>query len=135
MGGYVMEPRLELISLVISICLLLFVLELVRRKRLKEKYSLLWLLMSVVLIVMIAWPRFAIFVRDLCGLISISNTVFLIAVLFITILCIHYSVRISMLSDQTKLLAQELALLKGGRERGNVPAPDRGGDAPQSAAR
>ncbi|MEJ2746231.1 MAG: DUF2304 domain-containing protein, partial [bacterium] len=86
-----MEPQLKLISLAISIFLLLFVLELVRRKRLKEKYSLLWLLMSVVLILIIAWPRAAIFMRDLCGLISIANTVFLIAVIFIVIMCIHFS--------------------------------------------
>lgn len=130
-----MEPRLKFISLVISVCLLLFVLELVRRKRLKEKYSLLWLLMSVVLIVMIAWPRLAIFMRDLFGLISIANTIFLIAVFFITILCIHFSVRISSLSEQTKLLAQELALLKGERTGGNVPTPDHGGKTTQSSAR
>lgn len=115
-----MEPRLRIISLLISACLLLFVLELVRRKKLKEKYSLLWLLMSVVLIMMIAWPRLAIFMRDLFGLISISNAVFLIAVLFITTLCIHFSVRISILTEQTKLLAQEIALLKS-REKAIRP--------------
>jgi hypothetical protein len=122
MGGHIiMEPRLRLISLAISIFLLLFVLELVRRKRLKEKYSLLWLLMSVVLIITIAWPRAATFMRDLFGLISVANTILLIAVLFITILCIHFSVRISVLSDQVKLLAQEVALLKGNRDGKNGP--------------
>lgn len=129
-----MEPRLKLISLAISIFLLLFVLELVRRQRLKEKYSLLWLLMSIVLIMMIAWPRLAIFMRDLFGLISISNTVFLIAMIFIVVMCIHFSVRISVLSDQVKLLAQELALLKAARPPGNAGGSNRqDGAAPPSA--
>jgi hypothetical protein len=107
-----MEPRLRIVSLMISVCLLLFILELVRRKKLMERYSLLWLVMGATLSTIAAWPRAAQFLSRLFGVLAVSNMVFLAAMLFIVVLCIHFSVRISSLSEEMRKVAQELALLK-----------------------
>lgn len=111
-----MELRLRMALLVISAALIVFIIDLVRRQRLKEKYSLLWLMMGLVIIAMIVWPRFGFFIKDMFGVEVLSNMVFLAAMLFIVILCIHFSVRISTLSEQTKVLAQEMAILKNRTE-------------------
>ena len=113
-----MDERLRIASLIISCGIFLFILELVRRKKLKEKYSLLWLLMGVSLTVLVLWPRFGILLKDIVGIGMLSNMVLATSILFIVILCIHFSMKISSLSEQTKVLAQEIALLKDARPRG-----------------
>ena len=107
-----MEIRLRIASLIVSAGLLVFILELVRRKRLKEKYSLLWLLMGISLMAMVLWPALADFLKNIFGILAAANMVLLASVVFIVLLCIHFSVRISSLSEQTRILAQELAMLK-----------------------
>lgn len=109
-----MANRLSIFLLLTSVGLILFIVELVRRRRLKEKYSVLWLMMGIVLVLMIAWPRFGFFLKNLIGVEVLSNMIFLAAMLFIVVLCIHFSMCISMLTEQTKTLAQEIALLKCG---------------------
>lgn len=110
-----MEPRLRIFSIMISVCLFLFILELVRRKKLMERYSLLWLVMGATLTTIAAWPRAAQFLSRLFGVLAVSNMVFLAAMLFIVVLCIHFSVRISSLSKEMREVAQEIALLKTGK--------------------
>ena len=107
-----MAYRLTVLLLVISVGLTLFIIELVRRRRLKEKYSVIWLVMGIMITAMIIWPRFGIALKSLCGIEVLSNMVFLAAMLFIVVMCIHFSVCISMLTEQTKTLAQEIALIK-----------------------
>lgn len=107
-----METRLKIASLITSCGLLLFILELVRRKKLMEKYSLLWLLMGFTLMLIVLWPRLATFLTGVFGILAVSNMLLVASVMFIVILCIHFSVRLSSLSEQTKVLAQELAILK-----------------------
>ncbi len=96
-----------------SLILLLIVFELIRSRRLRERYALLWLLTGVVLLVLSAW-------RD--GLNTIARWVgvstyppailFAVASLFILVVLLHYSTVISKLSDQNSLLAQRIALLE-----------------------
>src|SRR5947209_2611690 len=96
-----------------SFSLVLVVLELIRSRRLRERYALLWLVTGIVLTVLSAW-------RD--GLNTIANWVgvrgyppavlFAVGILFILAVLLHYSTVISRLSDQNTILAQRLALLE-----------------------
>jgi len=96
-----------------SIILLVIVFELIRSRRLRERYALLWLLTGVVLLVLSAW-------RD--GLNTIARWVgvqtyppavlFAVGSLFILAVLLHYSTVISKLSDQSSILAQRVALLE-----------------------
>ena len=98
-------------SLVTSLVAFLFVLELVRRRRLREEYSWLWLLTAGAMVVLVVWYRLLIAITHVVGAVTPLNTLLLCAVLFLFAIAVHYSVIISRLTIQVKNLAQELALL------------------------
>jgi hypothetical protein len=87
------------------------VLELVRRRRLREEYSWLWLLTAGAMVLLVVWFRLLIVITNIVGAVTPLNTLLLCAVLFLFAIAVHYSVIISRLTVQVKNLAQELALL------------------------
>jgi hypothetical protein len=98
-------------ALITSLVTFLFILELVRRRRLREEYSWLWLLTAGVMILMVVWFRLLMIVTRLVGAVTPLNTLLLFAVLFLLAIAVHYSVIVSRLTTQVKNLAQELALV------------------------
>ena len=107
-----MEARVQVVAILGAGVLLLAVLELVRRRRLLERYALLWLLSSVVLLGLAIWRGFLEEIAQALGVAYPPNALFLIAFLFILLLLLHFSVVVSRLADQTKVLAQRLALME-----------------------
>lgn len=95
---------------IISVVLLLLVVELVRRRKLREEYAWLWLLAAVVApAVVVGWPL----VRQVTRLVGADEPVsvlYLAALLFLMVVNIHYSTKISRLTEQVKDLAQAIAL-------------------------
>jgi hypothetical protein len=107
-----METRIQLLAIVASGILLLIVLELVRRRRLLERYALLWLLSGVVLLIL---STFRGLLEDAARVIGVEyppSALFFIAFAFVLLLLLHFSVAVSRLADQSKVLAQRLALLE-----------------------
>lgn len=98
-------------ALVTSLAALAFVLELVRRRRLREEYSWLWLLTAGAMVLLVVWYRLLIVITHIVGAATPINTLLLCAVLFLFAIAVHYSMIISRLTVQVKTLAQELALL------------------------
>ncbi len=111
-----MELRLQLVAVVLTVGLLFIVLELVRRRRLLERYALLWLFSAVVLMGLAAWRGLLESVAALMGIYYAPSALFVIAFGFILVLLLHFSIAVSKLADQSKVLAQRLALLEE-RER------------------
>ena len=107
-----METRIQLLAVAASGLLLLIVLELVRRRRFLERYALLWLLSAAVLLALGIWQNLLEDVSRLMGIIYPPNALFLIAFGFVLVLLLHFSVAVSKLTDQSKVLAQRLALLE-----------------------
>lgn len=105
-----MPTNVQILAIGGSAVLLLIVLELVRRRRLFERYALLWLLSAVVLLGLSVWGGLLETVADTLGVDYPPSALFLIAFGFILLLLLHFSVVISRLSDQTKILAQRLSL-------------------------
>src|SRR5687768_15812858 len=105
-----MPTNVQVVAIVGSIVLLAIVLELVRRRRLFERYALLWLLSTLVLLLLSAWGGLLDTVADALGVSYPPSALFLFAFGFVLILLLHFSVVISRLSDQTKVLAQRVAL-------------------------
>ena len=110
-----MDLRLRVVAL-IAIGILFLVLELVRRRRLLERYALLWLFSAVVLMALAAWRGLLESVAALMGIYYAPSALFVIAFGFILVLLLHFSIAVSKLADQSKVLAQRLALLEE-RER------------------
>jgi hypothetical protein len=106
-----MDTRLQVVAIVGAVGLLLFVLELVRRRALMERYALLWLFSSLVILGLAVWDDALTRIARAMGIISAPNALFFVAVGFILVLLLHFSAAMSRLSDQSKVLAQRHALL------------------------
>ncbi|MGQ9909160.1 MAG: DUF2304 domain-containing protein [Candidatus Flexifilum sp.] len=108
-----MIDRITIFGLGGSILALVFVLELVRRRKLREDYSLLWLATAIVLIVISAYRPL---LDALAGLLNIVTyppaALFAVAVVFMLFILLQYSLALTRLSQENKTLAQQLALLR-----------------------
>ena len=105
--------KIQIIIGALSIALLLFTLELIRKKRLREEYSILWLFTGLAILVFSLSPNFflAKFFSRITGLYYLSAVV-LILFLFLLLIVFHFSVVISKLTDRNTELAQRYALLE-----------------------
>ena len=95
-----------------SATVLFLVLELIRRGRLKERYSLLWLFSSLVLLILSLSRGLLEFLSRQVGIYYPPSLLFLIAFVFLLLITLHFSAVISGLSEKNKRLAQDIALLR-----------------------
>lgn len=107
-----MQARIQLVTILGAAALLLAVLEMVRRRRLMERYALLWLLSAVVLLALAIWSGALAKVSHAIGVIYPPNALFFIAFGFVLLLLLHFSYVVSRLAEQSKVLAQRQALLE-----------------------
>jgi hypothetical protein len=106
-----MDPKLRVIAVGGSVIVFVFVIELVRRRRLKEEYSLLWILTAVALIVLSIWNQLLNDVSDLIGAAAPQSTRFFFGLMFVVLVLLHFSVRISAMERRVTALVQELGIL------------------------
>jgi hypothetical protein len=104
--------RVSIAASVAAILLLVIIFELIRSRRLQERYALLWLLTGVVVLVLAAWRQGLGKLADLLGISYPPSMLFLLTGFFVLVLLLHYSTVISRLSQQNTILAQRLALLE-----------------------
>ena len=107
-----MESRIQVVAVAGAVALLVIVLEMVRRRRLMERYALLWLLSAVVILGLAVWQDALEQLAHAMGILSAPNALFFVAVAFILFLLLHFSAAMSRLSDQSKVIAQRHALLE-----------------------
>lgn len=107
-----METRIQTVSIVVMIGIFGVVLELVRQKRLMERYALLWLFSASVLVALAVWDEGLEQFARAVGIVYAPSALFAAALGFVLMLLMHFSLVISRHSDQTKVLAQRLALLQ-----------------------
>jgi hypothetical protein len=107
-----MDVRIQIVAIVAAGGLLFVLLELVRRRSLLERYALLWLFSALVLLALAVWRDLLEQVASTLGVAYPPNALFLIAFGFVLVLLLHFSLAVSRLSDQSKVLAQRLALLE-----------------------
>jgi hypothetical protein len=106
-----MQARVQLVTIIGAVVLLLTVLEMVRRRRLMERYALLWLFSAGVLLALAVWSGALVRISHAIGVIYPPNALFFIAIGCIVLLLLHFSSVASRLSDQSETLAQRQALL------------------------
>src|SRR5919204_4218226 len=99
-----MGTRIHLVSILGSLVVALGVFELVRRRRLLERYALLWLLSALVLLALAVWTNLLETISKAIGIAYPPTAFFVIAFAFVLVLLLHFSVAVSRLTDQTKLL-------------------------------
>ncbi len=106
-----MGSRVQVVAVIGAVALLFIVLEMVRRRRLMERYALLWLLSAVVILGLALWQDALEELAKAMGILSAPNALFFVAVGFILLLLLHFSAAMSRLSDQAKVIAQRHAIL------------------------
>jgi hypothetical protein len=118
-----LSQRIEVIALAVVVSGLIF--ELVRRKRLTERYAILWLVAGVTVLVLAVWKGLLTTLSHAVGIAYPPSALFAVAFLFILAMLVHFSTTVSRLSDQNTILAQRLALLRQRLEQepGDTAAP------------
>jgi len=112
-----MLPRQKLMAILLAVGLIVFIFELVRKKKLGEEYSWLWMLTGVVILILAVWYDLLVLVTRFIGAALPASTIFFFGLFSLILINLYFSVKLSKLSNQTKELAQKLAILTEKVER------------------
>jgi hypothetical protein len=104
--------KVQIVSILVTGGMFAVVFELLRRKRLMERYALLWLFASAVLLALALWKGLLTTLAHAVGIYYPPSALFVFAFGFILVMLLHFSLVISRLADQNKVLAQQLGLLR-----------------------
>jgi hypothetical protein len=106
-----MDIRIRILTIGGAVAILLMVIELVRRRKLKEEYSVLWVITAVLTLLVSIWFALLRNLTSVIGAISPASTLFFFGLLFCIVLLLHFSVRISSLERRLTTLVQEVGLM------------------------
>ncbi len=122
-----MDVRQKILAAVFGVTLLVFIIELVRRRKLKEEYSWLWIMAGVAILVI--GLNFSLLrgITRFIGAAWTSSTLFFFGLFFVLALCLQFSVKISTLETKLKNLSQKLAIFEAERTQ-NEDSTDKGKD-------
>jgi len=118
-----MTPTQRAFAVLASAAVLGLVVELVRRRRLREEYAFLWVATAGGMVVLATWYGLMEWITHLIGAVAVTTTLFLFALLFLLVITVHFSTVISHLTMQVRRLAQEIAILEAEREAPRAPPP------------
>jgi hypothetical protein len=106
-----MNLRQQVMALIIGAGLFLMILDLVRRRRLDERSSCLWLLTGLGILVLAVWYDLLLSISTLIGITLPTSTVFFFGVVFLMAVSLQQATKISKLADQVKNLTQKIAIM------------------------
>lgn len=99
-------------AIVTSLVVFILLLELLRRRQLREEYAWLWLVTGVGMIALVAWPQLLGVITRAIGAVAPLTTLLIFSTLFLLAIAVHYSLIISRLTTQVRNLSQEVAILQ-----------------------
>jgi hypothetical protein len=111
-----MDPKTQVVAIMGSLFVLGLVIELVRRRKLKEEYSVLWVVTALVLLVLSVWYGLLELITSAIGAVSTPSTLFFFGLIFALLMLLHFSTRVSSLERRVTMLVQEIGLMSA-RER------------------
>ncbi|MDO4821488.1 MAG: DUF2304 domain-containing protein [Rothia sp. (in: high G+C Gram-positive bacteria)] len=106
--------------LILSVLIFVMVFAQVRNQKMKEKYAALWLLVSAAIIVLALFPHLLSALADLTGVIVPVNLLFMLAIIMLIGICLHLTLDLSRLGEDTRTLAEEVAMLRAQLEQGSA---------------
>lgn len=107
-----MPLRQQVFALIVCVLVFLFTIDMVRRRRLREEYSALWLATSLLMFVLVLKYDWLEALTQFIGAGLPTTTLFIGSIIFLMLICVQFSIKISRLTDNVKNLAQENALLR-----------------------
>ena len=112
-----MSIRMKMIAVLIGAFLFVYIIELVRRRKLREEYSWLWLITGATIVILSLWYDLLLAISNFIGGILPSSVLFFCGMVFLILILLHMSVKISRLTDQVKNLAQDISILRNEKEK------------------
>lgn len=109
--------KIQIIAIATSLLFLLYIIRLIIKGKLREEYSIVWIVCTVVLILFSFWRNGLEIMANLLGVYEAPNLIFTGAIFAIFIYLLHLSVVVSKLQSQNKKLAQDIAMLKEKMEK------------------
>ncbi len=106
-----MDSRIRIVTILAALAILVAIIELVRRRKLKEEYSVLWVLTALIVFVLSVWYGALNALRSALGADVPSSALFFCGLVFAVLLLLHFSIRVSSMERQITSLVQEVGLL------------------------
>lgn len=118
-----MTPQAHLFVVVVTMLAIAFVIRLVRRRQLRAKYAMLWISVCVLIAFLAFVPSVPNRLAESVGIVYQPAAFLFAAVVFLFLVVVHFSYELSRLEDRSRVLAEELALIREQVERGTSPSP------------
>jgi hypothetical protein len=106
----------RIFAIAISVVTFLAILELVRRRKLKEEYSWLWIITAIGMILLSTWYGLVEWLTHLSGAVTPTTTLFIFGLVFLLLISVHFSTVLSRVTQQVRRLTQEMAILSAERD-------------------
>lgn len=113
-----MTWQLKTVAVFIGATLFIYIIEMVRKRKLREEYAWLWLFTGMMIVLLSAWYDLLLYLGALLGGILPSALLFFFGMIFLLLICLHLSIKISTLTDQVKRLSQDIAIMRSRRNTG-----------------
>ncbi len=107
-----MPLRQQIFAILISIIIFIVIIELVRKRKLREEFSLIWLLTGFLLFILAIWYDLLLAITSLIGASLATSTLFFFGLVFLILINLYYSIKLSAIANQMKNLVQEIGILK-----------------------
>ncbi len=102
----------KIFALLISFFIFIIIIYLVKKGKLREEYSWLWLLTGFVILTLVLWYDLLLLITKLTGAVLPTTTLFIFGIIFLILINLHFTVKLSDLANQVKNLAQKVSLLE-----------------------
>jgi hypothetical protein len=99
-------------AVVLCAIMVIVVFSLLRRRRLREKYAAIWIAVSIGVAALAAFPKLAFWLAEVVRVHTPANLLFALAIAVLLVVCIQLSTEVSALEEETRTIAEELALLR-----------------------
>ena len=102
---------------ILALGVVCWVVLLLRQRKLKEKYAVLWVIVGLLIIILAGFPQLLGWASELAGFVVPANLLFTLAIFLVLGVCLHLSLEISVVEDETRALAEEAAILRSALEK------------------
>ena len=110
-----MPLQQKIFAVIAGLSIFIVIIYLVKKRKLREEYSLIWLLTGFGILLLVLWYDLLLVITSLIGAATVTTTLFIFGILFLMIIALHFAIKISSLSDQVKNLAQQVSILEAER--------------------
>lgn len=106
-----------ILPFILALAVVCWVVLLLRQRKLKEKYAVLWVIVGLLIIILAGFPQLLGWASELAGFVVPANLLFTLAIFLVLGVCLHLSLEISVVEDETRALAEEAAILRSALEK------------------